>query len=423
MQENLQDQIDSVAARLHRFETEISASQKRKDLYVLGGHLRLAVFSLVRTASEPDTKNEIIKGALKKALSLHDRDAVLFMNDKIIIRLFDFSKTEKKEAESGGGGECRFKGLPPEELEAVRSRIGRRHDLDLEILKAVDAMLLRDLDFAKIDNQYFADNFIKLLQKSFRFMLGNLCTEDEIVIDGLSNYLLREYFDKILFRMAEKLVLSILNGSKKCENFVKFYNGEVIIRPSGAKIKKPHIIDENNNALTPQLVLQAAINKKIIEDKYKKSSLKLSAFEKKQQLLQKHSSDWSIEVEMFQKERVQALRLNESASKKMNEYKEALLQMKRQKMPQEQIGQMAVKVKQLMKKEEELLHRCKQFDEGIEKTGIKIQSAAKEITALAAVIQNEKRIHEKLTHSHKEGNEKYNSAISALARALSQYRG
>jgi hypothetical protein len=66
-------------------------------------------------------------------------------------------------------------------------------------------------------------------------------------VRALNGYILRIYFDELLYQCAEVLIEKVMQRDKKADKFLHYYNGEIVIGANGKKIKKPFIIDTKGN--------------------------------------------------------------------------------------------------------------------------------------------------------------------------------
>ena len=168
-------------------------------------------------------EKESLKQKLKKHLGLCDKDLIIFLNDKVVIKKFKspIDETVVKR-------ERRFNGLPKEELELLRSSIFESPEAEEQIfIDVLDGVLDLELNFGSITQEFFVKNYIKILQKAIFDFLNENLTEDSAALDGLSSLLLREHWILIHTKMASKILELIGQRNLNTENFLKKYSGEI----------------------------------------------------------------------------------------------------------------------------------------------------------------------------------------------------
>ncbi len=190
-----------------------------------------------------DKNRDISKLVIKKALNLNERDAVIYLNDKIVIKAF------------APHSEKRYKGLPADELRDLKSRIfENEYEIKILVMEVVEDLMSEDLNFKKISNIYFMNNYLKIIQKRIVLLLSKKIDEERVLIEGMANYILRESFNLILKVMSNNLLKLIMNRDENAEMFVNYYNGEIEVDKNG-KYKRPEITDNKNQKLNTSRVI------------------------------------------------------------------------------------------------------------------------------------------------------------------------
>ena len=174
-------------------------------------------------------------------LHLYTRDIILFLSKKMYVRNFVPPVTKTK------GAEQRFNSCDPDKLTSIYEE-DFPDDFSDKLLDLVPELESSALNFSHLENlnfhQQLPDTFRSFLDIAMLPFTENLDEETSLALNG---YVLRLHFHAILEKLAEILMDKVLKRDKKADLFLKYYNGETVLNKKGQKIKKPSIIDSNNN--------------------------------------------------------------------------------------------------------------------------------------------------------------------------------
>ena len=122
------------------------------------------------------------------------------------------------------------------------------------------------MDFSRITHTYFSKSYIKIVQRAiFDFLKENL-SEEDFVLEGLTNFILRDNWIIAHTTMAISLLELIASKNANAENFLKNYPGEIELDADRNKFKLPEIVDKNGMKWTlPAVVSVVMQRKKAIE--------------------------------------------------------------------------------------------------------------------------------------------------------------
>jgi hypothetical protein len=229
--------MDKLVASLNKCKATI-IQKSRKDLYIINIAEHIELEEIINKEHVSLNKKEMINKAIRKAYELSQKDVVTYLNHRIIIRINSVVESQKS------GAEKRFNGLPEEELKNLQSRLFP-DGVEVFFQKIVDILMVGELNFKKIKNQFFMDNTIKLLQQTLLAELKKQLTESDDVISGFANYLLRQAFEDVYSQMAKKLLSLILLENKPAIKFLEFYNGSINIGSDGERYKAPILANED----------------------------------------------------------------------------------------------------------------------------------------------------------------------------------
>ncbi len=171
-----------------------------------------------------------IRATLPHVVDIGSTYAILFGRSRITVR------TNLKESSQ----EKRFMGLPSEALEEIVQKHFK--NLDEEIPHLMKETLINDFNFQTMSNELFESEHIKYLQNGLMKIIKRRSNQDNEVRKALTNYILRQQFNKLHEMLAEQLLEGVINKNPKAEQFLKFYaQGMIVIR--GEKYQIPQLID------------------------------------------------------------------------------------------------------------------------------------------------------------------------------------
>lgn len=206
---------------------------------------------------------EKIKQKLKEQIMLSDKDVILFLNDKVVVRRFKLQEGDERRREQ------RYNGLPKEELVILKNSIFESQETEQEIVSDITSQLLEtELDFARITHGYFTKNYIKTFQKTiFNFLKENL-SEEDMVLEGLANLILRENWILVHTKMAIAILDLVAEKNPNAENFLKNYSGEIELDAERNKYQLPEILDRNGNKWNVPSIVGIVMQRKKLLDSF-----------------------------------------------------------------------------------------------------------------------------------------------------------
>ena len=233
------------------------------------------IFSAIEILAETEFKGEpltatlkeFIKNKLRDEVALKPKDVIVFMGDKVVVRRFIEQGEQCKEK-----FEQRYNGLPKEEVEIIRKKTFQSAESEmLVVTQAMDECTANELNFATISFSFYEKNYIKIIQKYLTKHLNEYAYEDEGVIIGLGNMILREHWMFVHKFMANKLLDLLSKKDFNADRFLKSYSGDIAFESDNIKYRLPEIIDENgkkwNNVSIFSLIMQYKKSQESIEQK------------------------------------------------------------------------------------------------------------------------------------------------------------
>lgn len=369
-----------------------------------------------------------LKERIRQEIGLDERDAILFINNKVVIR--KFKSAEQKKADDKLRYEQRYNGLPKEELEQMRSEMFEDEEQEREIVNEIMQELFKtELDFTQINNAYFLKTYVKTLQKAFAAALKPfLPDEDDIVVEGLGNLLLREYWMLCHYLMAEKLAQLTADRDANVTVFLKYYSGDTEVDENRIKYQRPEIIDEDGMKWNAVSILGLAMQQKKLMETYTKKQQAVATIEKSIEELRASAKTINEENANFEKE--MAATENEIAErgkyeKEANERTKQIKELLKtadgeaKSKLQAEMSEIALTLKKLMIKEEAHFSRKKRLEASNKLSSTKLQKIDFEITKLKRRIQEENERTEQFFKQQGQG-DKYEKMLNALAMALTK---
>ena len=149
----------------------------------------------------------------------------------------------------GEGAERRACGLDPAGLEAYKQKFFP-NELHVEkTLELLPYLVEEVLNFRKITpikfKKLFITSFINLVDI---IVLAYTDISDPKVVRGLSLYLLREVFDRLMLFIASDILFHFSNADRKAIEFLSFFSVNESIDAHGNRYKANPILDESNHA-------------------------------------------------------------------------------------------------------------------------------------------------------------------------------
>jgi len=419
--------VERVKQQFSDIKKHTKVKNENDKVYVVSSEKVSEMIDSLGKLDDISAKKDIVKSAAKQILELSSRDAIFFVGKELLIKVFT----------PAGEGEDRqakryYDSIPPEKLKKFDEFI-KKSNMETRINNAIKKAMLNDFDFKRINNFQFGKGFIKTLQTICIDVVSGFVKDDEYVVFGYANYLLRKMFDPILTQLSSALIELILQKNKNAEEFVKFYNGDVAFAPNGSKFKKPDIIDEYGQRWNYSTIFQLSMQrvkiiekideaenaikktKSVIEDLDTKITEALSTISDRNEELAKLEENFaSLDAEILEKkDSLQKLRTE--ANKNKDRDKEYELKVS--------ITNASNELKRLTRLEEQNVINKKKIEAEVEKLTIRNNIMDKDKKAYEKKLENDIEKKKLLIENMRPIEEKYGHMLKALSKALSSFRG
>ncbi len=371
----------------------------------------------------PESK-EKIRQQIKEQISLSPKDVVLFLNGKVVVRRFKLQSSEEERIKS----EQRYNGLPKEELILLKNSIFESVESEQEIVAEItDQILQYELDFGSITHAYFIKNYIRIFQKQiFEFLKDNL-SEEEMVLEGLANLLLRENWILVHTKMALSILKLVSHKNPNAENFLKNYSGDIEVDNDRNKFKLPEILDKAGAkwnvpsiigiVMQRQKMLDAAAAKRKSLDDIRAS---IEEMYSKMDELNEEAIQIDKESNAIDCESGDRVGIETAINAEIKDLREMLKRCKEEdrKKIQAEIGEKTLYIKKLVIKEDGLFTRKKRLEHQSKLISARIEKINFDITKMQKRCKEEEEKITQFLSSQKGIDEKFDSLSEALTMAL-----
>ena len=382
---------------------------------------------------ENKKKRELIKKSFRHSLKLSPRDIVFCMDKRIVVVKF-ISREErnrlcgtKEKIKKEQICNTRFAGLPPEEMTKLKTKYFSDNIWN-QVEPALEDLMDKKLDFAHISNEYFSKNFIKFLQSIFKKIVLVATEIEEIeVVNVLTNFLLREYFDKILRFMARRLTRQASMREGDAEAFIRYYNGETVLSLSGKPMIKPLIMDSENNNWNALTIMSITIQYtqqlnmiKTQEDQLKPYEKALTMHNDEYQKLELQKKQINNEKDEFEKGAKEFLLESRDKKNELGVLKKQLGAMGKEVSSDilKEVNSLSVEYKNSFKREEEIFHQRKAIEKKTGALNVRINNHKTERKLIIKKLDAAKNKIKALYDEFEPMELKYEIAVSALAKTI-----
>jgi len=422
MNEKYAQILKKINTSISSLSKEIEECWTQKNVLVIEKDIMDVLYAHVKELTPPEIQ-ALMKKAFRDTLNLHSRDAIFFLNKKLVVKKFIHKEKIKKDCNT------RFGSIPAEELEKLIVKYFPE-DIWERVYTELENLVTSSLDFRSITNKYFMDNYIKLFQKIFlKIVIEQAKDEEKEVINGLANFLLRKYFDDMLFVLAEELTKLASNKEGSAEAFLRYYNGDTIFDDEKRPFIKPQIIDAKNKVWHPSAIMSMTLQhfqqlKKIQfqEEKYSPYKKEFEEHEQERKNLEVQIKNLLIVKETFEKnsqEFIKEVKANKIELDGLREEAKAL----GTNVPLEisdKINILSIMYKNSYKKEEKMFDERKDMEKKMTNLNTRIVSHKAEHKAMELKMESVKEMLETYKEELAPINTKYDVAMHALAKTLSK---
>lgn len=260
-------------------------------------------FSSTPLEEKPSELRDIIRSCVKDDFNLHTRDIVLFLRKNLYVRYFVDLRNVQKE------NNRRFLGVSSEDLALIYEE-NFPEDFEDKILEMAPDVIKDALNFGRIDNFTFKETYIEVFRTLIDVAMAEYTSSlEKDTVLALNGYVLRLYFDRLLYLCAQTLIDMVMQRDRKADVFLRFYNGETMVEKGGKNIKKPFIVDVKKNIWNYSSIFSIMTQCTQYEKKYEQQLQSLNeaeeSYKKSEELLyqsQENEKNISKELSLIKNE-------------------------------------------------------------------------------------------------------------------------
>jgi len=220
-----------------------------KDLYVIQGELFQKIINFLKTIEDKSVdKKSLIKKAVKTVLELEEQDLILVKKEQIVVKIIKEIKRDENEN--------RFNGYSEEEIEKLYKEYFDKQAID-KLIKNVSYELFKYLFIRKqVTNDFYEKNIYPLAQSHLSKELVDIEGKNASFRKGFAGYILRINFIPFFSHISDQILESISYRDEYLMNWIKYYNGQVIIK-DGKRYEAPSLINNEGQRYNPSALFGA----------------------------------------------------------------------------------------------------------------------------------------------------------------------
>lgn len=366
---------------------------------------------------EIEERKKLIRSATRRALDLNEKDIILFLKDKIVIKIFkkiDNLNPQVSHPKKRDVSEYRYKGYNYEELEHYYNEFFSDFKIE-KFLEELNIFLLKnEFDFGVINNTYFEKYSLSLINSVICKKLEDTIEEHNDFITGFAGFIFRRHFSDIFEKICKGLIEKILSNDENAKSFFGYYNGETVVL-EGKRYLLPSIVSENGEKWNTS---SAIVSSNVWVNADKTIKIAQSKF------------DFAVEkLEKLIKMHTKALEKYETLIKKRDAVDEEIVILK-EKLNQDmqslklegEDSQKSENLKTKIKKDSALEEKLKQmmisFAPLIQEAYQKVQEQEKECKKQKEIVDSLQKELEAINANLSKTIEKYNHFLKSLVKAV-----
>jgi hypothetical protein len=253
----------------------------REDQISISGKIRRKINEQIVETEEKVNKKELIRLAIKEALQLNERDVVLHLKKKFLIKLFQKNSfLEKSTQEKEQIKETASEVIDEGALEIAYNELFKDIKISDFINQVMDVLFSSTLNFEKINNEYYEKNVLILVKKQIKQELASYISDNDEYLKQLSTYIMKENLIYIHELISIEIFEKITNKDVNARAFLNYYTGQIYVE-NGKRYIIPEIVTDdgkrwNINSListasvwlrTRSLLMKSKVQRQNIEQK------------------------------------------------------------------------------------------------------------------------------------------------------------
>jgi len=221
--------------------------QGREDQIALLGKIRRYINAEIADTAESVNKKELVRYAIKEALELDQRDVVIHLKRKYIVKIFHknkFLSDQVTDVKLIDTNERRYMGYSADDLANHYDEFFTDVVLEDFLGSVMTQLFATKLNFEEITNRYYEKNVLSLIRDTIAVELMVYISENDEYLKGFAGYIFRKNFMSVHEFMAIELFEKISKKDKNAERFLNYYTGKIFIE-NGKRYEMPKLTTPN----------------------------------------------------------------------------------------------------------------------------------------------------------------------------------
>ena len=246
----------------------------RDDQMALLGKIRRKINAIIAETDEAVNKKELIRYAIKQALDLDDRDIVINLKRKYVIKLF-----KKNLSHTANTIEKDEEYFDDQDFELQYDELIKDIDINDFLISTMQVLFSKELSFDTLTNSYYEKNALILIKNKITEELKTYMSENSTYVSGFAGYILKKNFEKIHEIIALELFEQLSKKNKNAIQFLQYYSGKTIILDKKQYIM-PNITTPDGKQWNITSIITTSSSWQNLKDKLKKIQTELKNINK-----------------------------------------------------------------------------------------------------------------------------------------------
>jgi len=217
---------------------------EREDQIALGGKIRREINKEIVETDEKVNKKDLIRLAIKEALQLGERDVVLHLKKKYLVKLFQKNNFLSQTPATPEEKEPRTIVIKEDELKESYDELFK----DVSITDFLDQVMVTlfssTLDFEKISNDYYEKNVLALIKRQIMNELSVYISDNDEYTKQFAGYIMKVNLILIHEYIAIEIFEKITDKDTNARNFLNYYTGQIYVE-NGKRYIIPEIVTDD----------------------------------------------------------------------------------------------------------------------------------------------------------------------------------
>ena len=373
---------------------------------------------------------EDIKQKLKKQIGLADKDLVLFLNDKIIIKQVKqaeepevtqkpTAKQQKKAVHVGHG-----------EMSELRESIFESYEAEEEMIgEVIEQAAETEFDYSSFTYDQFVGSYEEKIKQAIMNFLNENLSEDAEKLEKLTAVLFKDYWLLVHTKLSFKMLDMVGRRERNVETFLRNYSGEIEVDSNKNKLKQPEILDQSGMRWNVPAIINVTMQRRKTLDTIDQKQKLVETIKGQVAHFYAEIDGANEELAKIREELAEATRIEEELTAMDNELNNDIQELReilkntKEEYKEEvhtKIREKSITLKRLVIQEENAFANKKKLEQQLKITSQKTDKLKFEISKLQGRQKDEEERIKQFIKSFKEAEKKYDSLVEALALTLTK---